>query len=309
MGRAARIKDLSGVYHVMARSIVEFDMFQSDEDKEKFLEILLREKERYDFKIYAYCLMTNHYHIHIDPCGLDISKLMHIINLAYVRFINKKYDRRGPLLDGRFHSKLIRNDRQNLAVSAYIHLNPKDILEYDGREFEYPYSSMGIYLGKQKDIKGLVDIDFVLSSLNEDMQSALKIYADFVKSRLATKEDKEDGLKRYDEEIKKIHYEKRHYRHVIYRDKSPRKVIEYIAEKFGIEYVDSVMNKWDREEMNFRAVCAHVLLVYCGLTYGQICKIMCNLTESGVKGLCKKGFGLFKKGIVNKNLLSGLLAT
>ena len=41
MARVARLKDDVGIYHVMARSISEFDMFRCDEDKEKFLDILM----------------------------------------------------------------------------------------------------------------------------------------------------------------------------------------------------------------------------------------------------------------------------
>ena len=307
MARVARLKDDVGIYHVMARSISEFDMFKCDEDNEKFLDILMREKEKFAFKVYAYCLMTNHYHIHIDPCGVDISRMMQAINVSYVRYINRKYKRKGPLLDGRFNSKLIKSDRNNIAVSAYIHLNPKDILEYKDKEFEYPYSSMGIYLGRKKDDRGLVDTDFVLGCIDKnDKASAVKSYVEFVLGRKALKEDGDVKLQEYDEEIEDTKYEKDSSRYVIYRDKDPRRVIDYVAQKFGVEHLDSRMNKWEHGEITFRSVCAHVLLVYCGLTYRQISKIMCNLTVSGIRGLCKKGFSLIKEGRVSSDLLEGM---
>jgi hypothetical protein len=47
MPRAARIKEPEAVYHVMARSITEFDMFHDNEDKDMFLELLKACKEKY----------------------------------------------------------------------------------------------------------------------------------------------------------------------------------------------------------------------------------------------------------------------
>lgn len=118
--------------------------------------------------------MTNHVHIHVDPCGFDISKFMQCLNLAYVRYINIKYKRKGHLFSERFKSKIIRDMNYNLLVSAYIHNNPADIAEYKGREYDYPYSSMGIYTGKRKDKRNIVDSEFVLSCINESNKKAAK---------------------------------------------------------------------------------------------------------------------------------------
>ena len=91
MSRAARIKNPDGIYHVMARSIPEFDLFPSDEDKSHFLDLLQLCKEKYHCSIYAYCLMTNHYHLTIATNGYDISEFMKSLNLRYVKYINKVY--------------------------------------------------------------------------------------------------------------------------------------------------------------------------------------------------------------------------
>jgi len=207
MPRTARRKDPGGIYHVMGRSLTEIDLFQSDEDKEYFLDLLKRYKDKTKSKILGYCLMTNHYHIHVDPCGYDISKFMQCLNLAYVRYINRKYKRKGPLFDDRFNSKIINSDNYNLVVSAYIHLNPKDIKGYRGKEFDYPYSSMGIYLGKNKDNRGIIDSDFLLSCINEKYKKkAIRTYVEFI---CDTRNDGIDlKIEKYEKEFEngKFHY-------------------------------------------------------------------------------------------------------
>jgi len=82
MPRAARKKETEGIYHVMARSISEFNLYPDDDDKEYYLNLLAKYRKKYKCKVYGYCLMTNHVHIHVDPCGFDISKFMQCLNLA-----------------------------------------------------------------------------------------------------------------------------------------------------------------------------------------------------------------------------------
>lgn len=121
MPRAPRMKDPAAVYHAMSRSITEFDLFPDNSDKESFLDLLQKYKEKYHCKVYGYCLMSNHYHLHIDTCGFDISKFMKGLNQSYVKYINRKYQRRGHLLADRFNSKIVDTAEYNLTVSAYIH--------------------------------------------------------------------------------------------------------------------------------------------------------------------------------------------
>ncbi|MDP4094292.1 MAG: transposase, partial [Bacillota bacterium] len=181
MPRAGRIKNPEAIYHVMSRSISEFNLFPENSDKDKFLDILQECMNKYNCKTYAYCLMTNHYHLMLDTCGFDISKFMKSLNQRYVKYVNKTYKRRGHLLDERFSSKIIDSEEYLLTVSAYIHNNPKDLPEYNGKESEYQYSSMGIYLGKRKDKRGIVDTDFILGCVNEaDRKEAVKRYEEMV---------------------------------------------------------------------------------------------------------------------------------
>ena len=182
MARTARKKSSECVYHIMSRSISEVDLYQCDEDKDYYLSLLKRYKDKYRCKIYAYALMDNHVHIYIDPCQFDISSFMHSLNTAYVKYFNKKYQRHGHLYQGRFASSIVDNYTYSLTLSAYIHNNPKDIPGYSGREEEYKYSSYGIYTGYREDTEGIVETDFILSHFDTDKDLARKKYKAFTEA-------------------------------------------------------------------------------------------------------------------------------
>ena len=59
MPRQARKKSESGIYHVMLRGINQQQIFEDEEDYEKFLQILRECKAVSGFKLFAYCLMGN----------------------------------------------------------------------------------------------------------------------------------------------------------------------------------------------------------------------------------------------------------
>jgi REP element-mobilizing transposase RayT len=84
MPRKAREKYPGAIFHIMCRSISELMLFRDNEDKNYYLRLLKRYKEKYKCSIYAYCIMNNHLHLHLDPKGFDVSKFMHSTNTAYV---------------------------------------------------------------------------------------------------------------------------------------------------------------------------------------------------------------------------------
>ena len=121
MPRAAREKSKSGVYHIMLRGINRQNIFEDDEDREKFIQTVNICISK-DIKIYAYCLMNNHVHIMIKDDHLDIT--MRKLCANYVYWYNKKYQRCGHLYQDRFKSEVVENDSYFITVLRYIHQNP-----------------------------------------------------------------------------------------------------------------------------------------------------------------------------------------
>ena len=61
--RPPRIELAGGVFHVIARGNERALVFRDDRDRERFLEILSEVAIRYGWRVLAYCLMGNHFHL------------------------------------------------------------------------------------------------------------------------------------------------------------------------------------------------------------------------------------------------------
>ena len=101
------------------------------------------------FKLHAFCLMPNHFHLLIEQTGdVPVSKLISQISTSYAMYINKKYKRVGHVFQDQFKSVLAENNPQLMWLSAYIHMNPvKDGLVK--HPSEYKWNSYNDYASKR----------------------------------------------------------------------------------------------------------------------------------------------------------------
>lgn len=309
MPRKAREKYSEAIYHIMCRSVSEILLFKDDEDRNYYLKLLKRYTDKYRCSVYAYCLMSNHLHIHLDPKGYDISKFMHSLNTSYVHYYNKKYKRHGHVLQERFQSRIVDSEGYNMVLSAYIHNNPKDIEGYANRVEKYEYSSYGIYLGIRKDRHKLIDTKFI-----KDLMG-IKSRKDFVSKYrgFVSKNYEVENLDKYSvENIEETQNEYISGRKTVIRELTPARVIEYIAEKMK-QPLNSILSlKRKQKQHEFKAFVVYVLRVLCGLGYRQICEVIFNITISGCSRLCDKGFELVNQqswkyaDIFNELLMSAI---
>ena len=133
MPRQARQQSSTGVYHVMIRGINRERIFHDQIDflkMEKILKMVTTDKVTDDTPIpagcaiYAYCLMPNHLHILIQEKGEAIDRTMKRIGVSYASYFNKRYERSGPLFEGRFRSEPVGDPGYFIQLLHYIHLNP-----------------------------------------------------------------------------------------------------------------------------------------------------------------------------------------
>ena len=80
----------SDIYHVMARGNWKQITFNDDVEREKFLQLLAIEKEKYEIELHCYCLMDNHFHLLIKAQPDEMSFFMRDLQAAYARFYNWK---------------------------------------------------------------------------------------------------------------------------------------------------------------------------------------------------------------------------
>ena len=172
MPRQARTKSFSGIYHCILRGIDKQDIFLDNQDRRKFMGEIKKTKEKYEYDIYAYCLMDNHVHMLIRDVHENLSKIMQSLAVCYATYFNKKYERVGHLFQNRYFSKNVENQEYLLTLLRYIHQNPYDMERYlwsSYREF--------LYEGE------LVDKQFVLSLFADDIEKAKMEFFRFVTYR------------------------------------------------------------------------------------------------------------------------------
>lgn len=92
MARKLRVEVEGGLCHLIARGNDRQDSFHSHEDRQRFLALLLKEKVRSTFFLYAYCLMTNHIHLLLERQAETIRSL---------RFAREKLQTDRKLADAR----------------------------------------------------------------------------------------------------------------------------------------------------------------------------------------------------------------
>jgi putative transposase len=117
-------------------------VFVEDRDYCYYLNNLKKFKEELGVKVYAWCLMTNHVHLILDP-GPDaesIGVLMKYLAARQTRYVNKNERRTGSLWDGRYKASPIQADAYLLQCCRYVELNPLRAAMVAPVE-DYPWSS------------------------------------------------------------------------------------------------------------------------------------------------------------------------
>jgi len=150
MARPYRLQAENCLYHIMSRGDDRKRIYTIPSDYLKFMDYVMKAKERYQFCLYAYCLMVNHFHLLVETLLPNISKIMHYIKGSYTTYYNIRHRRTGHLFQGRFKSIVVDKDAYFLELTRYIHLNAV----YAGIVSDpvaYRWSSYQGYLGKRNE--------------------------------------------------------------------------------------------------------------------------------------------------------------
>jgi putative transposase len=100
MSRPLRLEFDNALYHVTSRGDRREDNYLSDDDRQAWLEILSQVCERFGWVVYAYCLMTNHYHLVVQTRRGNLSEGMRQLNGVYTQRSNRAHGRSGHVFRG-----------------------------------------------------------------------------------------------------------------------------------------------------------------------------------------------------------------
>ena len=147
MPREPRKKSSTGIYHVTNRGINKLPIFNSNREKTRFQNLLKEYKEKNDVQIYAYCIMSNHFHLLIKADLEELASFMARILAIYAIYYNKMHQRIGYVFEGRYRSQCIENTSYFWNCFRYIHSNPVKANMCKSIEI-YKYSSAREYYGE-----------------------------------------------------------------------------------------------------------------------------------------------------------------
>lgn len=178
-------------YHIYNRGVDGTNIFYKERDYQRFL-------DKYTFYLglsvetFAYSLLQNHFHILIRPLsGIQVAKkisegfykekefyvlpnkegknfkietlIAHFLN-SHTKYINSKYDRSGPLLEGSYNRKEIETEEYLQYCICYINRNPIHHGVTNSYN-EYPYSSYNEVFNLKKSVVNTDKVIKVFGSL------------------------------------------------------------------------------------------------------------------------------------------------
>jgi putative transposase len=149
MTRPLRLEFPGAVYHLTARGDRRGHIYRDDTDRRAFLDLLAKEIHQQRWRLYAYCLMDNHYHLLIETPEGNLVAGMRRLNGVYTQTFNRRHDRVGHVLQGRYKSILVDKDTYLLELARYIVLNPVRA-KMVKRVEDWPWSSYAATAGKRQ---------------------------------------------------------------------------------------------------------------------------------------------------------------
>lgn len=179
MSRPPRIIFPGAIYHVTSRGNRRAAIYHDRRDHLIWLDQLASTVEKHEFKVHAYCLMPNHYHLLIETIHANLSDGMHMLNATYCQHFNKRHVLTGHVIQGRFHALSIGKEQHLLAAARYISLNPvRAKLVGDPKDWEW--SSHRHYLNPASAPQWL-ETDWLLSQFGSGgLDQRIEAYEKFV---------------------------------------------------------------------------------------------------------------------------------
>lgn len=147
MARKLRIEFEGALYHVINRGNYRRDLFASKGTCEALLKALGEAVRRYGWRLHAFVVMRNHYHLAVETPQPNLIDGMHWFQSTLATRFNRFRRERGHLFQGRYQSILLEDFSVLARVVDYIHLNPvRAHVVTPARVSAYPWSSLSRFV-------------------------------------------------------------------------------------------------------------------------------------------------------------------
>jgi REP element-mobilizing transposase RayT len=183
MPRKPRVFIEGGIYHVYCRTSRGEAAFVDEAEAAAFVDVLQRVKERDGLVLFAWALMSNHYHLALRTAEVPLWRSMASIQGLTTKGFNRRRRVYGPLWQGRYKARIVEDEGYLHQLLAYIHLNPVNaglVEDPSG----YRWSGHREIIGR--DGPGLVDVDEVLMMFGDKRGAARRSYVKSLNATAAT---------------------------------------------------------------------------------------------------------------------------
>ena len=187
MPRPARLILPHHPHHIIQRGHNRQELFARDADYAHYLDTLKTWKAHYGVQVYAFCHMTNHVHLLMQPgeSTAALAQLMKRVAARQTRYVNRLKGRTGTLWESRYKSSPVGTDRYLLACARYIELNPVRANMVAHPE-DYKWSSYRDKLGDHR--HPWLDVDPCYRKLGQGAEERARRYQAFVMDAIAETE-------------------------------------------------------------------------------------------------------------------------
>jgi REP element-mobilizing transposase RayT len=178
VSRPLRLEHPGAVWHVTSRGNERREVFRDDADRERWVGLLGKAVVLFAWRLHAYVLMSNHYHLLVETPVPSLSKGMRHLNGVYTQAFNRRHERVGHLFQGRFKSILVEKESHLLELLRYVVLNPVRAGLVRGPD-EWPWSSYRATAGEAP-APAWLETAWTLAQFGDVGAAARQRYRDFV---------------------------------------------------------------------------------------------------------------------------------
>ena len=182
MARKLRLEFPGACYHVINRGNYRAHIFKTPGAQAAFEACLFEACAKSGWRLHAYVLMSNHYHLALETPEGNLVAGMQWLQATFANRFNKLRNERGHLFQGRYKSLLVEEGEPLGQVCHYIHLNPvRAGICSVAQLADYRYGSYW-YLGRPKQRPACMHLDTALLEAGNlaDTKAGWQSYAQYL---------------------------------------------------------------------------------------------------------------------------------
>lgn len=198
MARKLRVQYPGAVYHVMNRGDRREPIFKDDKDRQVFLQTLGEVCAKTGWRVHAWCLMPNHFHLVLATPQPNLVVGMKWLLATYTSRFNRRHKLFGHLFSGRYKSLIVDGSGNGYlqTVCDYVHLNPlrAKLLRPEQSLASYAWTSIRDYLQPPQKRPAWLRVEALLGEhgIPKDSLAGRREFARRMRWRQETDEGAED---------------------------------------------------------------------------------------------------------------------